>query len=272
MPFTSSDSLLLARIAGGSVAAAAIALVARRHGSLSTSGAMATAVVGTAAAAAGWNWGVLLVAYFVVAVGLSRMGRIEKERATAGVVSKGGRRDATQVLANGGVFAAILCLDAATPGGVGAAMRVAALGALAASASDTWATEVGTLYGGTPRSLFGFRRVAPGTSGGVSAIGTLAMVAGATFIAVAARWLALPGTIPVIASAGVAGAIADSVLGATLQERRWCPRCEAASERHVHDCGTPTTRSRGLDWMDNDAVNLIATIVGAAVAALLANA
>ena len=272
MPYTSSDSLMLARIAGGAVAAASIAVVARWHGSLSTSGAMATVVVGTAAATAGWNWGVLLVAYFLVAVLLSRMGRTEKERTTAGVVSKGGRRDATQVMANGGVFAAILVLDSATAGGVGATMRIAALGALAASAADTWATEIGTLYGGTPRYLLGFRRVAPGTSGGVSAIGSLAMVAGAAFIALAARWLGLPGTVFIIASAGVAGAIADSVLGATLQERRWCPACERASERHVHDCGTSTTLSRGLEWMDNDAVNLSATIIGAAVASLLANA
>lgn len=271
MPFPPSDSGLLERIAAGAVAATAIAFVARRHGSLSTSGAGATVFVGIAATAAGWNWGVLLVAYFVAATGLSRLGRARKERVTRGVVAKGGARDATQVLANGGMFAAGVLLAGIMPGRIGASMGIAALGALAASAADTWATEIGTLYGGTPRYLLGFRRVTPGTSGGVSAIGSLAMVAGATFVATAARWLGLPGSVFIILVAGVAGALADSVLGATLQERRWCPDCERASERHVHDCGASTTLTCGLEWMDNDTVNLIATIAGAAVAVLLAN-
>ena len=52
------------RLAAGLLAAAAIALVARRAGSLSTSGAIAATLVGTAAVAAGWHWGALLVVYF----------------------------------------------------------------------------------------------------------------------------------------------------------------------------------------------------------------
>jgi uncharacterized protein (TIGR00297 family) len=264
-------SLMFERAALGALAATAVALAARRVGSLSTSGAVATIVVGSASAAAGWNWGALLVVYFVAATLLSRLGRAEKERLTGGVVAKGGARDATQVIANGGVFAASVLLRPFGSGRFGVTMAIAALGALAASSADTWATEIGTLYGGTPRSMLTFRRLPSGTSGAVSAIGSLAMVVGAACIAFVATSIGLPDAVGIVMAAGVAGAIADSLLGATIQERRWCFSCEKASERHVHDCGTPTAFAGGREWMDNDLVNLIATFIGAGVAALLAN-
>jgi uncharacterized protein (TIGR00297 family) len=154
---------------------------------------------------------------------------------------------------------------------VAAVLTAAALGAIAASSADTWATEVGTLLGGAPRSLLTLRPVAPGTSGAVSAAGTLAMIAGASFIATAAQALSLPGAVAIVTVGGMAGAMADSLLGATLQERRWCDVCALATERRVHDCGTMTSLAGGTAWLDNDAVNLLATLVGAAVAAVLVN-
>lgn len=255
----------------GLVLAGAIALVARRAGSLSTSGALAAACVGTVCAAAGAGWGVLLIVYFVAASLLTRYGRREKERLTNGVVAKGGARDATQVIANGGIYAACLVVAAFSPGRIATVMHFEALGALAASSADTWATEIGTLYGGTPRALFTFKRVAPGTSGGISVVGTVAMLAGAAFIAVCARLLGLPSVPLAVGIGGIAGAIADSVLGATLQERRWCSTCSTVSEQRVHTCGTATTRVGGVAWLNNDTVNLLSSVIGGAVAALLAS-
>jgi uncharacterized protein (TIGR00297 family) len=257
------------RVAAGLLAAAAIALGARRAGSLSTSGAVAAMAVGTAAVAAGWRWGALLVAYFIASSLLSRRGAAEKARRTGGVVEKGGPRDVIQVLANGGVFALCALLAALAGAPANAPLAVAALGALAAATADTWATEVGTLFGGTPRSLLTLRRVPPGTSGAVSLAGTLAMIAGALFIALLARALSLTSAVGIVAIGGAAGAMADSLLGATLQERRWCDACALATERRVHDCGAATRLAGGQAWMDNDAVNLLATLVGAVVAATL---
>jgi uncharacterized protein (TIGR00297 family) len=264
-------SPMLERAAAGALAATAITLAARRLGLLSTAGAVAAIVVGSASAAAGWRWGALLIVYFAVAMLLTRLGSAEKERLTGGIAAKGRARDATQVVANGGVFAASVLLGPFGSGPFGVTMTIAALGALAASSADTWATEIGTLYGGTPRSILTFRLLPSGTSGAVSVIGSLAMVAGAAFIAVVAKYIGLPDAVFIVMAAGVAGAIADSLLGATLQERRWCSACEKASERRVHDCGAPTVFAGGREWMDNDLVNLIATFVGAGVAALLAN-
>src|SRR6476661_10515099 len=83
----------------GLIAGSALAL-----GSLSRSGAAAALMLGTIALRAAWGWGAFLIVWFVLASALSRVGRRRKARATQGIVMKGDRRDATQVLANGAVF------------------------------------------------------------------------------------------------------------------------------------------------------------------------
>ena len=83
----------------GVLLAVAIAMIARRARSLTTSGAMAAAVAGSVAVAVGWSWGITLILYFASSTLLSRLGRVEKERRTRAVVAKGGERDAWQVLA-----------------------------------------------------------------------------------------------------------------------------------------------------------------------------
>ncbi len=219
------------------------------------------AVVGTVAVGAGWGWGGLLVAFFVASSALSRIGATERAVRTAGLVVKGGARDAVQVAANGGLFALAALGQMLWPHGAWLALGA---GALAAAASDTWATELGTLARRPPRLLVGWRQVPPGTSGAVSGPGLLAALAGALFIA-ASAWLAGWPCL-VAASAvlgGVAGSLADSLMGATIQGQRRCVACDVMTERIVHDCGQRTIPAGGLSWVDNDIVNGAATLVGA---------
>jgi uncharacterized protein (TIGR00297 family) len=209
----------------------------------------------------------LLILYFVASSLLSRMGRARKEIRMATIVEKTGGRDAVQVLANGALFATAAALSLIHPD-----IRWIALGAgsLAASAADTWATEVGTLASREPRSILSWRRVPTGTSGAVSMPGSLAMIAGALFVA--ALTVVFGWTIEValwIGVGGISGAVLDSLLGATLQVRRWCEQCAHETERRTHDCGTTTRRARGVEWMDNDIVNFLSSAAGGLVAALL---
>jgi uncharacterized protein (TIGR00297 family) len=254
----------LARGLAGLALAAAIALAARRARSLTRGGAAAAVAVGTASVAAGWAWGATLIAFFVASTLLSRVGRATKEARTRARVEKGDERDAWQVVANGGVFAAAALAALAAPGDT--RWAAAGLGALAAATADTWATEIGTLARGRPRSLLGWRAVPVGTSGAVSAQGSAGMVAGAAFLGLVAWGVGFPPRVAGAAfAAGLAGAVADSLAGATVQARRWCDRCDSATERTVHDCGAATRPAGGLGWLDNDAVNVLCTLVGALV-------
>ena len=260
-----------------------IAGAARRAGSLTGSGQWAAFVVGTAATAAGWAWAFLLIAYFVASSALTRFGHATKAERTASTLPDARGRNAVQVFANGGLFAAAVLAGSFMGEAVNnesatrLAWQVAGLGALAAAAADTWATEIGTLWGGTPRLLLSGRPVPPGVSGGVTLAGSGASVVAAALIALAAMWIlrdaALAGPAArAVFLGGVAGSLLDSLLGATLQSKRWCERCRTWTERRVHTCQYRTQHARGLRWMTNDTVNFLATVGGALVALLLVDA
>ena len=230
---------------------------------LSRSGVVAAAVVGTLVwIFAGWQGVLVLLAFFIPSTAISRIGREQKH--TLVDIGKHGPRDALQVLANGGVATAAAVLSH----WLGPVMLAAFAGAFAAASADTWATEIGTLAKGAPRSILTFKPLAPGLSGGVTWQGSLAQVAGAAAVALVATLAHVAPFWPVLIG-GVAGSIADSFLGATLQSLRYCPTCQRDCETDPHVCGTPTTVRRGLGWFDNDAVNFAATLCGALVAGLM---
>lgn len=251
----------LRNLTAGLALALVIAVVARRWRALTTSGALATIVVGTVTMGAGWSWGVVLVTYFVAGTWLSRYRASEKEARTAGRVDKGGARDAAQVLANGSLFALAALGTQLSPD---ALWQHLAAGALAASSADTWATEIGTLARATPRSILDGRAVDAGTSGGVTALGLLGALAGAVFVALAVLGVGWPASTAASAViGGVMGCLLDSVVGASLQARRWCAACVTTTEQRIHRCGTATTLAGGLSWLDNDGVNALSTLGGA---------
>jgi uncharacterized protein (TIGR00297 family) len=246
--------------------AVAISLLARRARSLSSGGMIAAAVIGTLALLAGWEWGVLLLVYFASSSALSRFHAGDKSARTAGIIEKGGERDALQVIANGGVFALAAALAVLVPD-YRTLWTALGAGALAASASDTWATEIGTFAGGTPRSIVTFAPVAPGISGGVTIAGTVAAIAGAAFVALIAVGLGWGARIGMAAFiGGIAGSTLDSLLGATIQSCRWCDHCSGPTEQQAHDCGAPTRHLRGLPWFGNDAVNVVCGAAGGLLA------
>lgn len=251
----------------GCVLAGAVAWWARTAGSLTTNGAVMATVVGGITVAAGWSWGVLLMVFFFSSSALSRWRASVKERRTGGIVQKGGARDAVQVLANGGVFAAAALGHLNAPSDLWLAI---AGGALAAAAADTWATEIGTAVGGTPRSIRTFAPVLAGESGGITLEGSLSSIAGAAVLAATGLSMGWPRSVVYsMFFGGVAGSLADSVLGATLQERRRCVRCGAGTERLMHTCGGETRVVGGVPGFGNDLVNLASVAFGGAVAWLL---
>ena len=259
------------RAAAGTITAGVISTLALRARALSPGGALAaTAIGGALVAGAGWRSGIALVTFFTSSTLLGRLpapGTLEQRR--------GDQRDAVQVLANGGVAATLAILAGIAPRRLRPPLVAGARGAIAAAAADTWATEIGSRLGHRPRSIVSGQRVPPGTSGGVTLAGLAGSVAGSAALEAMAsvppagvRQRLLPPSLPV-ALAGVTGSLVDSVLGATIQEVRYCPICARETELPVHRCGTSTTPIRGASWCDNDAVNALATAAGAATAMLL---
>jgi uncharacterized protein (TIGR00297 family) len=253
---------------------AAFALGAWRARVLTPGGAAGGGALGALLVALGGGaWVAPAVAFFGLSSALSKVGRRRKATA-ARRAAKGDVRDLGQVAANGGVAALALVAHVLAPAAWAPACYAAFLGALATAAADTWATELGTLAPGRPRSVRTGRPVPPGTSGGVSAWGMLASAAGAASVAVAA-WatggaaLAATGPARLVGAAtlaGVVGALADSLLGATVQAQYRDPATGARTERPASAAGRHPL-VRGHPRVTNDAVNAAATAVGALAAA-----
>lgn len=219
------------------------ATLAWRARLLDAGGALAAAAIGGAALAGlgvgGW---LLLVAFFVIGVAVTRLGYPSK--AARGLAqSDAGRRRARHVLANG--TAPALAALAAAAGGPAEVLAAAFAAAVAAAAADTAASEVGQLAGAPTVLVTSLARVSPGTDGGVSLPGTAAGAAGALAIAglAAALGLVPRGAWALIAVAGFLGMALDSLLGALLERR---------------------------GWLNNEAVNLLSTLAAGLGAGLAA--
>ena len=276
------------QLLAGLALAAAIALAAYLARALDRGGAAAAALLGAVVfGLGGLPWAVILVGFFVTSSALSRLFRRRKARFDE-KFSKGTRRDAGQVLANGGVagLAAALAWLAGSIAPAGSPLRyllwLAFCASLAAATADTWATELGVLSRRAPVLITSGKPVEAGTSGGVSLAGLLAAAGGSALIALLGWWMervGLASGAPITSAglqaglyglvflAGLAGSLVDSTLGATVQAIYTCPTCHKETERHpLHTCGTPTVHSRGWGWLDNDLVNTACTLSAALLA------
>jgi uncharacterized protein (TIGR00297 family) len=287
-PMTHVTATMLLNVLVGALFAGTVALIALRAHALTRGGAIAAFAVGTLTYASGTiGFTLVLLAFFVPSVILSRLGKARKRELVD--IGKGGARDALQVLANGGVATVCAVAWAFTHD---LRLALAFVGAYAASTADTWATEIGTLARRPPRSILTFRPVSTGMSGGITLPGTLAEAGGALWIGavalpaimlayvcghifpfawpvVFAHWSRVVALFAVVSVAGIIGGTVDSLLGATLQELRHCDTCDRTCETDPHACGNPTTLIRGLPGVSNDAVNFVATLTGTVTAPLL---
>lgn len=266
---------IFVKLALGFGLGAVIGVLAWRANSLNGSGVWAATITGGLVfGLGGLPWAVLLIAFFASSSALSRA-FVMRKAAISEKFSKGHRRDWGQVLANGGLGALLALAHGLLPEAFWP--WVAFAGAMAAVNADTWATELGVLSPTNPRLVSSGTQVEPGTSGGVTLVGSLAALMGAALIGLGAAlftpWaepFAPAGPLAVLVAVtlgGFAGSFFDSWLGATVQAIYYCPACKKETERHpVHACGSETQPLRGWSWLNNDWVNFGASLVGAALA------
>lgn len=249
------------------------ALVAIGAKALDRGGFLASVAVGYAIfLGGGWTWFVIIASFFILGVGFTWY-KYDYKKSLGGAQDKGGARSWPNILANGGI-AAIFGLGELLFGG--AVFGVLYVGAMSAAASDTVATELGLLNKSAPRLITRLGTVVvPGTSGGVTRLGFLgSLLASLAIGSIAAavgmlRSLSPEAIVLVAVAGGLSGSVADSLIGATLQRKGFCVVCGKPTENLVH-CGQPTKRESGVPFVDNNIVNLIATVVGAGASLVIA--
>ncbi|MGQ0570808.1 MAG: DUF92 domain-containing protein [Armatimonadota bacterium] len=242
--------------------AAVVAAAAWRLRWLTRDGALAAFIVGAAILEfGGVVWALALAAFFASGSLLTLVGRARKSQPE----HRGRGRTWLQVVGTGGVAAgaSVLYGTGIVPALPSPLLPAAFFGALAAAAADTWATEIGILSAAAPRLITTGETVRAGTSGGVTMLGTKSGIAGAAMIA-AFGVIDAQGSARVFVTVLVAGVLSmllDSLLGATVQASFRRPDGGMTEEPE-----RGTALERGIAWMTNPMVNLIATLAGAIIA------
>lgn len=248
-----------------------LAFLSYRSRSLTRGGAIATAGIGVIVfGLCGLAWAVPILFFFVTSSILSRVTSPSKAKAMRSF-DKTGARDSHQVLANGGVAAVAASLAVLTSW---SGWYYVYLAAISEACADTWATEIGTMSRQRPISVVTFRRVEIGQSGGITAIGTLAAAVGSLMTALFG-WIilalldgqtsAMIGSVMIAATAGFLGALADSILGATVQAQYLNAVTGRITEK-PKSSGLQNRLISGSAAINNDAVNFLSTAAAAGVA------
>lgn len=227
---------------------------------LSNDGLVASSIVGLIIfGLGGIKWATPLLVFFFTSSILSKLHKVSSSH-----FEKGGKRDAIQVFANGGLPVAFLLLSFA---GNPDLFYFLYLISLAVSSADTWATEIGNLFYQKTLSIINFREIEQGISGGVSLLGSLGGLLGAATLMVSGIfWIPneMFGLAFLIIVFGFFGMTVDSLLGALWQRKNICVVCKKITEKSEH-CGKPTEFAGGVKWLNNDGVNFASELISSAL-------
>lgn len=268
--FTQQESLIV-NFSLGILFGSVISLVSYKFKLLTFSGSLTTFFLAVIIFGLGtWKWTIPIVTFFLLSSLFSKY-RKSKNKQVETYFEKTGERDHFQILANGGLACLLVIINYFYQQEL---IYIAFVSCVASVCADTWATEIGTLTKAKTVDVLSFKKVEQGVSGGISFQGTIASLAGAIVIAATSlAWLESNYIINliIIVIAGFVGSIADSILGSTVQAQYKCQICNQPTERKSH-CGYETGFIRGVKWINNDAVNLGATISGGIFSIILYDA
>lgn len=243
----------------------------------SLSGMIVTALVLFVAVAGGdWVWGALVLLYLVSAIYWMHFGQQRKGTIFNRLLGRA-QTDWRSVLGHLGwgiVLAVVTWVGRKNIYATSAFVGVAAM-----AVADTWASEIGALSQVKPKRLTSNLPSASGAPGAVSLLGLVSASGGAWLVGFTALicyfimslsnqigwsntlfWLPIGATL-----GGLVGTLVDSLLGGTAQGMYYCDHCQLISEEPVHTCGLPARQISGWRWLTNQGVDLVGSLVGAAV-------
>ncbi|XP_071623106.1 transmembrane protein 19 isoform X5 [Heliangelus exortis] len=232
-----------------------IATQGLRKKSLDHTGALGGLVVGFILTIANYSFFTSLFVFFVTSSKLTKWKKDMKKQIDS-EYKEGGQRNWVQVFCNGGVptEVAVLYMIENGPGEIpvdfskqytASWMCLSLLGALACSAGDTWASEIGSVMSKSkPRLITTWEEVPVGTNGGITLVGLLSSLLGGMAVA-----------------AGLLGSIVDSYLGATMQYSGFDENIGMVVNHQTKD----SKHISGKPILDNNAVNLFSSVIIALV-------
>ncbi|MBD1999702.1 TIGR00297 family protein [Leptolyngbya sp. FACHB-541] len=200
----------------------------------------------------GWRGYVVMMFYFLVGSAVTRIGMAKKE--AAGIAEKRSGARGPENVWGSALTGTVCALAAYALSFSGSAelqtfiplLLLGYVASLSTKLSDTSASEVGKAYGKHTFLITTLKPVPPGTEGAVSLEGTLAGVVASVAIALigwAVNLINPLGVLLCVIAAFIATNL-ESVIGATLQSK--------------------------FDWLTNEVVNILNTLIGAIAAILLA--
>jgi len=236
--------------------------------SLSVSGAIATFFIGVFVAI-GFQWpGLLLLGVFFVTSSFCSMYKKQQKKKLGDMLEKGSARDWIQVAANGSVASLAAILYFVSESSI---WLIAFIISVAAANADTWASELGVLSKNKPFYILTWKRVEKGTSGAVSALGTVVSLVASLFIILVASFLFSLNSFSLLIFTtifGYLGSALDTLLGATIQARYSCVKCKITTEKTMH-CNLKTTLNKGMKWCNNDIVNFLSIFLTTALGTVI---
>ncbi|KAF9377831.1 Transmembrane protein 19 [Mortierella sp. AD011] len=280
-----------------------------RHGlskkSLSSSGAVAATVVGLGTFTnSPYVFGTVLLTFFLSSSRLTKY-KSQIKKTLEEDHQEGGGRTAIQVFSNGATGAALALAfqyifwnTESRPATLflndwrASAILFAYIGHYACCNGDTWASELGILNKSWPTLITTFKRVPPGTNGGVSSLGLAASFAGGLLIGLTAAasvlvqlaleapvsWQTYSGSNGVEsfissldpkfflslvltgAGAGFFGSLLDSLLGATVQKSNYSTKKKIITYK-APEKDDEIKAISGLDILDNHQVNFFSSLI-----------
>lgn len=258
----------------GIIISVVVALIAYKKKSLNISGMIAAILLGSAIFGLGGSIPfILMLVFFISASIISKIGK-SKKKSLDRIHEKSDSRDFIQVIANGGVALICLVIFQITKD---IRFFIASAVSFATSNSDTWASEIGVLSKGKTISIITGKRIEKGVSGGVSLLGTLSAMLGATIIGVSYTILYIftfeydkniLKILLLVIVLGFLGSIVDSILGVTIQGHYVDELNGNVTEKKFN--GRKENRLiSGYRFINNDVVNILSNLIVTTIAILI---